>query len=312
MIGTSHRKRAGSLIDGTLRNTIDGADLYLFNPRGFFFSRTSSLDLHGSLYLSSATTCASRTALVSRVDSDLRRGAERRRAERVGLHVDLRLPERSPSREPRNLAVPLGETLSVVGGPVIASGLVGTSDAARARWNDRAWHRVPRPARCRSTSRSLAARGAATSELGSVNVGPNAALDVSDRLEPRAGARPDRDPQRRAHRRPALTAAQRLRASTPAADAPDIDLETTRSILLRSAIERRGQLAREHARTRRRLRLASETIARSSRCPARGRRASDLRAAGSVDVTRGSLELSETSRLATTATGDATAGRDRR
>jgi filamentous hemagglutinin family protein len=43
-----------SQIDGALRSRISGADVYLFNPAGVFFGAGATLDVGGSLYVSSA------------------------------------------------------------------------------------------------------------------------------------------------------------------------------------------------------------------------------------------------------------------
>ncbi|MBA4372604.1 MAG: hypothetical protein C0402_07040 [Thermodesulfovibrio sp.] len=50
------RVTGGSMsnINGLLRSTIPGADLYFINPSGVFFGQGASLDLQGSLYVSSA------------------------------------------------------------------------------------------------------------------------------------------------------------------------------------------------------------------------------------------------------------------
>ncbi|CAK0750691.1 exported hypothetical protein [Gammaproteobacteria bacterium] len=48
--------RTPSSIDGTIRSTIDGANVYLFNPYGVIFGPHSSLDVRGSFYASTANT----------------------------------------------------------------------------------------------------------------------------------------------------------------------------------------------------------------------------------------------------------------
>jgi filamentous hemagglutinin family protein len=45
-----------SSIDGTLRSTIDGADVYLINPAGMMFGPNASLDIPGSFHASTADT----------------------------------------------------------------------------------------------------------------------------------------------------------------------------------------------------------------------------------------------------------------
>ncbi|MEM7018861.1 MAG: filamentous hemagglutinin N-terminal domain-containing protein [Pseudomonadota bacterium] len=45
---------SASSIDGVLRNTIPGADLYLLNPAGIMFGPNASLDVQGSLHVSTA------------------------------------------------------------------------------------------------------------------------------------------------------------------------------------------------------------------------------------------------------------------
>ena len=45
---------SASQIDGALRSTIDGADVFLLNPYGVFFGSESSLDVRGSFHVSTA------------------------------------------------------------------------------------------------------------------------------------------------------------------------------------------------------------------------------------------------------------------
>jgi filamentous hemagglutinin family protein len=45
---------SASQIDGTLRSTIQNANLYLINPRGILFGKDAQLDVPGSLYVSTA------------------------------------------------------------------------------------------------------------------------------------------------------------------------------------------------------------------------------------------------------------------
>ena len=45
---------AASLIDGTLRSTIPGADVFLINPHGLIFGPNAALDIDGSFHAASA------------------------------------------------------------------------------------------------------------------------------------------------------------------------------------------------------------------------------------------------------------------
>ena len=45
-----------STIDGTLKSTIDGANLWILNPNGILFGESASLDITGSFYASTANT----------------------------------------------------------------------------------------------------------------------------------------------------------------------------------------------------------------------------------------------------------------
>jgi filamentous hemagglutinin family protein len=111
-----------SAIDGTLRSTIPGADLYLLNPAGVVFGPDASLDLGGSFHATAA--------------DHLRLGADGRfsAAAPASDVLSLAPPEAfgflgsgagSVEVDGAFLRVPTGETLSLSGGAVsVRSGIV--------------------------------------------------------------------------------------------------------------------------------------------------------------------------------------------
>ncbi len=297
-----------SQIDGALRNTIDGADLYLMNPRGFFFSGTASLDLRGSLYLSSADSL--------RFEDDLVFPATASAAEVLSFEppsawgfTSASAPGAIRFNQTRNLAVPLGETLAAVGGPVFVSGRSPTTTllapggtiALASRF---ATGEVP------VDVAALSARDAPTDDLGLISIATNSVLDVSDPSD-LASSR-----GRIVIRGGSLTVTNSTLRSDSAigasGNAPDIDLETTKSIaLLRSNALLRATSLESAARGNAHgggVRLSSETLTLTGASFAAST-ASGAAFAGPLEVTVGSLQLSEISRLATSATGDATTGR---
>lgn len=109
---------AASSIDGTLRSTIAGANLWLINPRGMAFGPNARLDVQGSFHASTASylrlgtsgrfDAANPGASVLSVDAPVAFGF-------LGTPAALTV-DRS------QLTVPTGATLSLVGGDIAASG----------------------------------------------------------------------------------------------------------------------------------------------------------------------------------------------
>jgi len=108
-----------STIDGALRSTIEGADLFLLNPSGVIFGQDSSLDLKGSLYLSTADVLVFSDGFVwptGEPTSGLLSAAEPSSFGFLG--ADPATIEFDAAR----LEVPAGSTLSAVGGDLRVAG----------------------------------------------------------------------------------------------------------------------------------------------------------------------------------------------
>ncbi len=118
-----------SWIDGELRSTIAGADLYLLNPAGMMFGANASLDISGSFHVS--------TADYLRMEGDERFYASARQGEVLSaesptafgfLDSDTALISFQGNKYekagdiPKGLAVPEGETISVIGGDIEITG----------------------------------------------------------------------------------------------------------------------------------------------------------------------------------------------
>ena len=108
-----------SVIDGTLQSTIPGANLFLLNPAGVLFGPNASLDVSGSFHVS--------TADVLRFDD----GSEFHTDLAATSTLTIATPEafgflnENPSGvaiDRSSLVVPVGETLSLVGGDVTITG----------------------------------------------------------------------------------------------------------------------------------------------------------------------------------------------
>ncbi len=116
-----------SVIDGTLKSDISGANLYLLNPAGVLFGRNARLDVNGSFHASTADW--------------LRLGADG--AFHVSLAEQSDLSVSAPSAfgflhdapsglriDGSRLAVPTGETLSMIGGDIEIVGARRNNDSA--------------------------------------------------------------------------------------------------------------------------------------------------------------------------------------
>ncbi|HSA80755.1 MAG TPA: filamentous hemagglutinin N-terminal domain-containing protein [Geminicoccaceae bacterium] len=121
---------ARSDIDGTLRSTIPGADLYFLNPAGVVFGPNASLDLQGSFHVSTA--------------DELRfaDGARFSATDPAASSFTVAAPEAFGflGGRPGNIVVdrstldvPAGESLSIVGGGVTIAGDNTGGERARIR-----------------------------------------------------------------------------------------------------------------------------------------------------------------------------------
>ena len=105
-----------STIDGTLRSTIQGANLYFLNPWGVFFGANASLDVKGSFHVS--------TADYLRFEDGLRFNSAPSVEDQVlSTASPVAFGFLSPTPAPvyavnSFLSVPDGETLSIVGGDI--------------------------------------------------------------------------------------------------------------------------------------------------------------------------------------------------
>ncbi len=110
---------ARSTIDGTLRSTIAGADLYFINPAGVLFGPNAALDVQGSLHVSTADELrfadGARFSAHDRAASSFSSAAP----EAFGF---LAAAPAALAVERSALAVPPGETLSLSGGSLAIAG----------------------------------------------------------------------------------------------------------------------------------------------------------------------------------------------
>ena len=109
-----------SNIDGTLRSTIPGANLFLMNPNGVVFGRNASLDIQGAFHATTADYVALGdgirfNAAPSAADALLTTAAPAA----FGFLNDNPAPI---SVLESNLQVPADETLSLIGGDIAISG----------------------------------------------------------------------------------------------------------------------------------------------------------------------------------------------
>jgi filamentous hemagglutinin family protein len=107
----------GSQINGTLRCTIEGADLFLLNPWGISFNDGAELEVQGSFHASSADVLR----FADGIDFDARTAAlpaELSTAEPSAFGFTSARPAPVDVFRSEGLRVPSGETLSFVGGEV--------------------------------------------------------------------------------------------------------------------------------------------------------------------------------------------------
>jgi filamentous hemagglutinin family protein len=117
---------SASQIDGTLRSTIQNANLYLINPRGILFGKGAQLDVPGSLYVSTADQI--------RFADDATFSASLGGADMLTVAAPSSFGFLTPSPaniqiQAENLAAATGESLHFVGGDIEVSGGRITADS---------------------------------------------------------------------------------------------------------------------------------------------------------------------------------------
>jgi len=110
-----------SQIDGTLRSTIPGADLFLINPSGVVFGEGATLDVPGSFHASTGDYLGFGAEGLERFYGDPSRESVLSTAPPGAFGFLGEGPAAAISVEGARLAVPDGETLELVGGDVTLS-----------------------------------------------------------------------------------------------------------------------------------------------------------------------------------------------
>ena len=115
---------SSSELNGTLRSTIPGADLWLINPSGLVFGHSGRLDVEGSFHASTADSLAFDDAGVVRFYADPMRPSVLAIAEPRAFGFLDRAPSGAASlvAEGTTLRVPAGETLSLIARDGLALG----------------------------------------------------------------------------------------------------------------------------------------------------------------------------------------------
>jgi len=108
-----------SLIDGTIRNQISGADLYLLNPAGVMFGEQARLDTSGSFYVSTAEQLSFQDG--STFYSDLSQQSTFTAAAPSAFGFLSDSPA-AISVTGSQLTVPTGKTLALIGGDLSVKG----------------------------------------------------------------------------------------------------------------------------------------------------------------------------------------------
>ncbi len=107
-----------SLIDGTIRNQINGADLYLLNPAGVIFGKNARLETSGSFYVSTADQVLFQDGSI--FSSDLANSSTFTTAAPEAFGFLSNTPAAIEVNAP--LTVPDGETLALIGGDISVQG----------------------------------------------------------------------------------------------------------------------------------------------------------------------------------------------
>ena len=118
-----------SSIDGTLRSTVSGADVYLLNPSGVVFGPNAQLDVPASFHVSTADELRFEDGAAFNAREPTASGLTVAAPEAFGF---LGSKPGALTVERSSLEVPAGEALSLIGGEISASGEFNAPSFLRA------------------------------------------------------------------------------------------------------------------------------------------------------------------------------------
>jgi filamentous hemagglutinin family protein len=163
-----------SIIDGLLQSTIPGANLFLLNPAGVLFGPNASLDVRGSLHVSTADYL--RFANGAEFHTDLGQPSTLTVAPPAAFGFLRAHPAAIASRD-STLQVPEGKTLALVGGKIEVGGSFLVAPGGQVHIVSAAAGEVMPPASNQTPERPVDTLG----RLGQVTLADFTLVDVSGR-----------------------------------------------------------------------------------------------------------------------------------